>query len=201
MGTPSTIAILHEDGTVEQVNAHYDGNIAHNGTILLAYYKEPHKIKELIKLGDFSGLAKEIYPPIGVEHSFKNPADEVIRFYGRDRGDKEGIKANKYASYEDYLAIGVQEPFNYLFDENKNKWFFLDPYEFKMDEKTMSTQIAKQPLAPLVKSFQDEMTPILAKYYEEYLKELKIEKEYKSLAKELSNKRNKKEIKTKKIKI
>lgn len=197
MGTSSTIAILNKDGTVEQINANYDGGIAHNGTLLVVHYRDPQKIKELIKLGDLSALKKEVHPPLGLEHSFKNPVEEVTIFYGRDRRERS-TKANKFNSYEDYLAVGIQEPFNYIYDEKKSKWFFIDPYEFEIiNEATMESKIAKQPLNPLVKAYEKVMIPNIKTYYEEYKKELEIEKNYKRLQKELPNQ----EVTTKKLKI
>lgn len=196
MGTPSTIAILKKNGTVEQINAYYDGFITSTGVTLLCFYNDINKVKELISLGDLSGLNKEIHPPIGVTHNFGNPADDVTIFYGRDRGES-GNKANKYPSYEDYVKLGVQEPFNYLFDEKKNKWFFLDPYECKLDEINMTSKVAKQSLATVVKSNKDNLNSINEKYYETYLKNLKIERDYKKMQKELPNQ----EVTIKKMKI
>ena len=197
MGTSSTIAILNKDGTIEQINAHYDGGIAHNGTILLVHYKDSQKIRDLINLGDLSALKKEVYPPLGIEHSFRNPADDVTIFYGRDRGELS-TQANKFNSYEDYVAVGIQDPYNYIYDEKKAKWFFVDPYEFEIiNEATMESKVAKQPLAPLVKTYENVMISRVKSDYEEYKKELEIKKNYKKLQKELPNQ----EVTSKKLKI
>ncbi len=194
MGTSSTIAILKKDGTVEQVTAHYDGQIQHNGTILLIHYGDPNKVKELISLGDLSALKKNIHPPIGVEHTFNNPVEDVIRFYGRDRGESS-TKANKFNSYEDYLAVGINEELNYIFDEKKAKWFHINPNEYFITDK--ETKVALQPLAPLVKAVKDLMPPYLEDEYNQYVNQLKIQRNYKKLQKELSNQ----DVISKKMKI
>jgi hypothetical protein len=197
MGTSSTIAILNKDGTIEQINAHYDGGIAHNGTLLIVHYRDPQKIKELIKLGDLSALKKEVHPPLGQEHSFKTPIEDVTIFYMRDRGENS-CKSNKFNSFEDYLAVGIQDPYNYIYDEKKSKWFFVDPYEFEIvNEVTMESKVAKQPLAKLVKTYENVMIARVKSDYIQYKKELKIEREYRKLKKELPNQ----EVTSKKLKI
>jgi hypothetical protein len=196
MGTSSTIAIINKDGTIEQINAHYDGGVAHNGTILIVHYRDPQKIRDLIKLGDLSALKKEVHPPQGQEHSFRKPIEDVTIFYMRDRGENS-CRSNKFNSFEDYLAVGIQEPFNYLFDEKKSKWFFVDPYAYRINEEGTETRIEKQPLAPLVKSYESEMIARVKSDYMQYKKELKINRDYKKLQKELPNQ----EVITKKIKI
>jgi len=194
MGTSSTIAILKKDGTVEQVSAHYDGNLYNTGATLLIHYSNPHKVKELIALGDLSALKKEIHPPIGEEHTFNNPIEDVTRFYGRDRGESS-TRANKFNSYEDYLAVGVDEELNYIFDEKKEKWFHVNPNQFFITDK--ETKIALQPLAPLVKAVKDLMPPYIEDDYIIYIKQLKNEREYKKLQKELNNQ----QVSSKKMKI
>ena len=71
MATRSTIAIEHEDGTVEQVYCHFDGYLSHNGKILQEHYTDRSKVEQLVALGDMSILGNEI----GEKQDFDNPVN------------------------------------------------------------------------------------------------------------------------------
>jgi hypothetical protein len=136
MGTRSTIALEFADGTVEQVYAHWDGYLEHNGKILFENYSDPFKLRDLIDLGDISSLGKEI----GSKHPFSphgSKEDEAAydaavnagatTFYGRDR-NQDGIAAKKFKSYEDYVANHAYEEYEYILRnvEGKATWFVAD---------------------------------------------------------------------------
>jgi hypothetical protein len=180
MGTSSSIAILNKDGTIEQVNAHYDGNIFRTGAILLMHYKEPQKVRELISLGDISVLKREVHP--SEQHSFINPQEDVTIFYARDRGDVL-IKPGKFNSLDDYLIVGISDEHNYIFDEKKEKWFYVNANRYFITNN--ESRIAIQPLHPLVKATQDLMSRTIEEDFIEYVKQLKNERDYKKLQKEL----------------
>lgn len=197
MGTSSSISILKIDGTIEQVNAYCDGNIFHIGAILLMHYKDPQKIKRLINLGDISNLKKEVHPNASKHHTFKVPQEDVTIFYARDRGDVL-IKPNKFNSYDNYLVVGISDKHNYLFDEKKEKWFYVNANSYFIKNKeTFETEIALQPLHPLVKATQDLMSSDIEKDYIEYVKKLKNGREYRKFQKQLPIKG----VSAKKIKI
>ena len=183
MGTSSSIAILSKDGTIEQVNAHYDGNICRTGAILLMHYKESKKVRELISLGESSVIKREVHP--SEQHSFKNPQEDVTIFYARDRGDVL-IKPGKFNSLNDYLVVGISDEHNYIFDEKKLKWFYVNANRYFIKNKEQfETEIALCPLHPLVKATQDLMGSDIEKDYIEYLKQLRSEREYNKLQKQL----------------
>jgi hypothetical protein len=134
MATRSTIALEFADGTVQQIYAHFDGYLEHNGRILKEHYSDPFKLQELIELGSISVLA----PEIGVKHPFDNPhrwgtpdylAHEaeykhMTKFYGRDRGETE-TKARRFADFADYQANGQWEEYNYILRQvdGQAQWF------------------------------------------------------------------------------
>jgi hypothetical protein len=134
MATRSTIALEFSDGTVQQVYAHFDGYLEHNGRILKEHYSDPFKLQELIELGSISVLA----PEIGVKHPFDNPhrwgtpdylahEDEckhMTKFYGRDRGESD-TEASRFADFADYQANGQWEEYNYILRQvdGQAQWF------------------------------------------------------------------------------
>jgi hypothetical protein len=134
MATRSTIALEFADGTVQQIYAHFDGYLEHNGRILKEHYSDPFKLQELIELGSISVLA----PEIGVKHPFDNPhrwgtpdylAHEaeykhMTKFYGRDRGETD-TEARRFTDYQDYLTNGQWEEYNYILRQvdGQAQWF------------------------------------------------------------------------------
>jgi hypothetical protein len=96
--------MLKKDGSVEQVYINYDGDIRSNGAMLLLHYREPEKVKELIKLGNISTLGRKINPTTDW-HTFDKREPDVTTYYERDRGEK-GQKPNKFESYSDFLLVG-----------------------------------------------------------------------------------------------
>ena len=126
MSTTSTISILNNDGTVHGVPCLKDGYLRWNGEMLYNHYKDINKVKELVSLGDISILHPEINPPKGATHNFNNRHPDVTVFYGRDRGES-GSKPRIFASLSDYLEVNYLEDFAYIFNENKNEWYFLEP--------------------------------------------------------------------------
>ena len=131
MATRSTIALEFADGTVQQVYAHWDGYLDHNGEILFHHYKDPFKLRDLIDLGDISSLG----PNIGEKHEFDCPhaygtpeyikwQDEkrgVCTFYGRDRGET-GTEARKFKDFADYKRNAQREEYNYILRKDGN-WY------------------------------------------------------------------------------
>lgn len=134
MATRSTIALEFSDGTVQQIYAHFDGYLEHNGRILKEHYSDPFKLQELIELGSISVLA----PEIGVKHPFDNPhrwgtpdylthEDEyrhMTTFYGRDRGETD-TEAQRFTDYQDYMTNAHFQGYNYILRQvdGKAQWF------------------------------------------------------------------------------
>ena len=118
MATRSTIALEFADGTVEQIYCHWDGYLEHNGQILLQYYKDPFKVRDLIDGGSVSSLAPSVDKPEG--HSFDKSVDGYTVFYARDRG--EDLVKNKFKDYADYRANAQGEEYNYILRRD-GKWY------------------------------------------------------------------------------
>lgn len=186
MSTGSTIAILKTDGTVEQISADYDGDIASNGAILLIHYRDPQKVKELISLGNVRALEKNIHLDPNVEHKLKDPQEYVTTFYGRDDGES-GEEAKKYKSFDDYIENVNYQGYDYFFDEKKKKWFFIDFNAHPLtDSGNIIGKVKPESLATRVKMESDMMRSDLEEDYIQYKKELKVEKEYTKLNKDLA---------------
>lgn len=188
MSTRSTISILKNDGTVEQVYAHWDGYISNNGALLLMYYQDPQKVKELIALGNISSLNKEIYPKKDVRHGLdrENREPGVTTFYGRD-GDEEEQHPSYFANRVDFLSHAELQDYNYVFKEKTKKWYLIDSKnKFKA-------------LAPLVEKASSQFDEKMYKDYLYYKEQLKIDKEYKELQTKISSAEGKKNRSSPKI--
>lgn len=118
MSTHSTIAVLHEDGTVSQINCHSDGYLSYNGKLLVTHYNSRLAAEFLVSKGHLSVLGKKVGEKIDFNDSMKYDEDnfaEQCRYYGRDRGEKN-TESNKYASEGDYLDQNPYEDYNYFFN-------------------------------------------------------------------------------------
>lgn len=127
MATRSTIAVLHEDGTVSQIYCHWDGYLSHNGKLLVENYNSRLAAEFLVSKGSLSILAERVTPT--GEHSFDKPEEGVCVYYGRDRGEKD-CASKEYASVSDYLDNFQPEEYNYYF--NGASW------EVEIDDDFMS---------------------------------------------------------------
>jgi len=58
-----------------------------NLPILRTYYNDVSKINELLELGSISVLGAQVAPKPGEQHSFDDPARNVVIAYHRDRGE------------------------------------------------------------------------------------------------------------------
>lgn len=126
MGTRSTIAILDKKGTVNCVFACMDGNIFHNGVILYEHYKDIDKIKNLIQLGAINSLGEEINVPVGAVHTLNQRHAGVTTFFCRD-GKESRCETSSFSSLNEYSESGELQEYNYLFKEESNCWYVLNP--------------------------------------------------------------------------
>lgn len=125
MGTRSTIAVVHADGTVSQVYCHWDGYPSHNGAILLEHFTTLEKIEKLISLGDLSSLAADL----GAKQDFDDPVPHTCVFYGRDRGETD-VDAARFLDLAEYKRGSQSQEYDYLF--YNNCWYVSDhrnPFE------------------------------------------------------------------------
>ena len=114
MGTRSTIAVVHEDGTVSQIYCHYDGYLSHNGKLLVENYNSLLAAEFLISKGALSVLAERVTPDRDRIHSFEVAQNGVCVYYGRDRGETD-CEPKVFDTVSDYFLYGQQEEYNYLF--------------------------------------------------------------------------------------
>lgn len=114
MGTRSTIAVEHQDGSVSQIYCHWDGYLDCNGRILLDHYSDQSLLEAMINLGDLSSLGSKL------KHTFDDREEDVCTFYGRDRGETD-IVARRFQNYNDYRDNAQFEEYNYIF--RKGEWF------------------------------------------------------------------------------
>lgn len=134
MSTRSFIAIKRDDGSFEGIYCHSDGYIEQPGVgwTLQNHYTDPAKVRELIDLGDLSGLAARVKPEEGEAHSYSQRAREnggVTTAYHRDRGEpREDTEAAKVDSFIELrkTAKDCGADFAYLFMDGK--WFVWQPY-------------------------------------------------------------------------
>lgn len=176
MSTRSTISILKNDGTIEQIYAHWDGYISNNGALLLMHYQDPQKVKELIALGNVSSLNKELYPKKDKKHGLNKDAREpgVTSFYGRD-GEEEDQQSVHFPNRADFLSNAEFQDYNYVFKEKEKKWFLIDSKnKFKA-------------LAPFVEKASEQFDEKMYKDYLYYKEQLRINKEYKELQANISS--------------
>lgn len=99
MSTRSMIGMQNEDGSVTAIYCHFDGYPEGVGAMLVKYYSDPAKIRELLALGNLSSLG----PKIGEKHEFGTRREEWCTAYGRDRGE-DNVEARHYPSYSAFLA-------------------------------------------------------------------------------------------------
>ena len=79
MATRSTIAVMHEDGTISQVYCHYDGYVQGVGKTLVEHYNTSELAEKLVSHGSISALYKRI-DPTGT-HSFTEREAGTTLFY------------------------------------------------------------------------------------------------------------------------
>ena len=129
MATRSTIAIEHEDGTIQQVYCHWDGYLSNNGRILMEHYQDPAKVQRLIDHGSISSLK----PEIGEKHDFdwyfkKESIPQDMKdiyenlwtlFYHRDRGEE--LVISQYKDFSDYEVNAQFEEYDYIL--RKGVWY------------------------------------------------------------------------------
>ena len=127
MATRSTIAVIHQDGTVSQVYVHWDGYLEFNGKLLIENYATQELAESLVAPGDLSSLSKTV----GVQHPFGYHGSEYSQdeyyalfgdmntYYGRDRGET-GTEVKRYNDVYEYLDKFQREEYNYLF--NGTSW-------------------------------------------------------------------------------
>ena len=103
MSTRSNIVLKRKNGKIDVIYCHYSGYPTHNGYLLLQYYNDIDKIKELIENGDLSELNVTV-----------------------DSNNTYGTGYREYNTLEEYLdklnTLWIE--YIYIFDEIENKWLY-----------------------------------------------------------------------------
>ena len=124
MATRSRIGLL-EGETVKSVYCHWDGYPSHNGRILVEFYKDIDRVKELLELGNLSVLAPRIHPE-GV-HTFENREKDTCLFYSRDRKDEN--ESAIVESLEDYLNFAQKDWSEYHYLYKDGEWYYVHMHD------------------------------------------------------------------------
>ena len=144
MSTHSTIAVLHEDGTVSQIYCNSDGYLSYNGKLLVTHYNSRLAAEFLVSKGNLSVLGKKVGEKIDFDASMKYDEDnfaEQCRYYGRDRGEKN-TESNTFANVTSYLDLVMCEEYNYLF--NGEFWEVQTDGDFISVEQAIKTEAKEQ---------------------------------------------------------
>lgn len=124
MATRSTIAIEHQDGTVEQIYCHWDGYLDHNGRLLLEHWIDPVKVCQLISMGDLSVLGAVIgdeWSVIRAQHEPLTKFEEPCTFYGRDLKYKD-TGPKQFKNFDDWWQNHTYQEYEYILRMD-GKWY------------------------------------------------------------------------------
>jgi len=124
MATRSTIAIEHQDGTVEQIYCHWDGYLDHNGRLLLEHWTDPVKLQQLIDLGDVSVLGAVLGDQWSVIRAQREPLtkfEDPCTFYGRDLKNKD-TGSKQFKNFDDYAQNHEYQEYEYIL-RSDGKWY------------------------------------------------------------------------------
>ena len=117
MSTNALIGIENEDGTIDAVHVHWDGDDA--GKTLREHYNTHGLARALIDRGDISTLQERMGPFVDEKHSFDKPIPGVTVFYHRDRG--EDLNVRTYSGIADYGDMR-EHGYEYLYLFADGEW-------------------------------------------------------------------------------
>lgn len=104
MSTRSGIGIINNDNSIDIIYCHHDGYPDHNGRILIKNYENEQSIRQLLSLGNTSGLEEDGYS----------------LFYTDGNNN-----ASHYETYNSLILEQISSKFDaeyiYLFDLKTNK--------------------------------------------------------------------------------
>ena len=126
MGTRSAIGYKTPEGKIRAKYSHYDGYPAFTGCMLEKHYQEARKIAQMVELGDQSFLAPNVFPSSDA-HSFNTPEDDVIVFYGRDRGE-DRVEAQEFETVQEFVEYYTGSGCEYFYLHTANGWIVHDRY-------------------------------------------------------------------------
>lgn len=126
MGTRSAIGYQTPTGKVVAKYSHYDGYPAYTGAMLQEHYQEARKIAQMVELGDQSFIAPNVFPT-DASHSFNTPQEDVIVFYGRDRGESN-VDAKEFDTVQEFVEYYESAGCEYFYLHTAAGWIVHDRY-------------------------------------------------------------------------
>ena len=126
MGTRSAIGYKTPEGKIRAKYSHYDGYPAYTGKMLEEHYQAARKIAQMVELGDQSFIAPNVFPSSDA-HSFSTPEDDVIVFYGRDRGETR-TDAQDFETVQEFVDYYADSGCEYFYLHTPNGWIMHDRY-------------------------------------------------------------------------
>jgi len=124
MGTRSAIGYKTPEGKIRAKYSHYDGYPAYTGAMLEEHYTQARKIAQMVELGDQSFIAPNVFPTNDT-HSFDTPQEDVIVFYGRDRGET-GVDAKEFDTVADFVDYYAGAGCEYFYLHTTGGWIVND---------------------------------------------------------------------------
>jgi len=124
MGTRSAIGYKTPQGTIRAKYSHYDGYPLYTGAMLQQYYQNNDKIVQMVELGDQSSIAPNVCPT-DESHSFGTPQEDVIVFYGRDRGET-GVDAREFDTVQEFVDYYAGAGCEYFYLHTAGGWIVND---------------------------------------------------------------------------
>jgi hypothetical protein len=126
MGTRSAIGYKTPEGKIRAKYSHYDGYPSYTGAMLQEHFQEARKIAQMVELGDQSFIAPNVFPT-DKSHSFSTPQEDVIVFYGRDRGE-DNVDAQEFATVAEFVDYYASAGCEYFYLHTANGWVVHDRY-------------------------------------------------------------------------
>jgi len=126
MGTRSAIGYKTPEGKIRAKYSHYDGYPAYTGAVLQEHFQEARKIAQMVELGDQSFIAPNVFPT-DASHSFNTPQEDVIVFYGRDRGE-DRVDAQDFDTVQEFVDYYAGAGCEYFYLHTVNGWIVHDRY-------------------------------------------------------------------------
>lgn len=141
MSTRSAIGYMAINGDIHAVYCHFDGYLAHNGSILDKNYREINKIKKIVKTGDLSILREEICPhnnPINKPTNIECEINNWCVFYDNDR-----VMPRLFSSPESLIEYFSRAgcDFIYLYGEKEKDWIFCEVNTLTQDWKNLTESL------------------------------------------------------------
>lgn len=134
MSTRSRISWKKQDGTIESIYCHHDGEPEYVGNILVNNYDEKN-LSDLMALGDLSVLGEvpTSNPKGWDDYNYVKRNHCCLAYKDRGETDVDSRKFNSEKEFKEECATGLEEECNYLY--KNGKWYFWYYGELKTAKK------------------------------------------------------------------